>query len=118
MATPSHWLAVDVGTGSVRAAVADDAGDDRCKNQLLRCVHLFVLGHLICIETEDITTWHAGEDFYEQSSEEIWQKTSINRNTPIFNYFLLLSIFSDLSFGCETSDQQIKHCRLYPCRRL
>jgi len=49
------YVGVDVGTGSVRAAVFDSAGERRGMG-----VH-------------PIRTWHPEEDYAEQSSEDIWR---------------------------------------------
>lgn len=46
---------VDVGTGSVRAAVWDH------------------LGQLLSVSTHPLKIWNVETDFYEQSSDDIWQ---------------------------------------------
>ncbi|ELU07306.1 hypothetical protein CAPTEDRAFT_108026, partial [Capitella teleta] len=50
-----YFVGVDVGTGSVRAALV--AAD----------------GTIISVATQDILVYSTAADFYEQSSEEIWQ---------------------------------------------
>lgn len=50
-----YFVGVDVGTGSVRAALVDDAG------------------RILKKSTNDIKTWNPEADFYQQSSEDIWQ---------------------------------------------
>lgn len=50
-----YFVGVDVGTGSVRAALVDSKGD----------VHK--------IHVEEIKTWNPLPDHYEQSSDNIWK---------------------------------------------
>lgn len=50
-----YYVGVDVGTGSVRAALFDSDGK------------------LIKLSTYPIETFNSIPDFYEQSSEDIWQ---------------------------------------------
>lgn len=46
----SHYIGLDVGTGSARACLIDEKGD--------------ILG----VATKDITTWHEKADYYVSSS--------------------------------------------------
>ena len=56
MATEScYFIGVDVGTGSVRAALVS-------KN-----------GKVLKVETKPIKTWNPKPSFYQQSSEDIWE---------------------------------------------
>ena len=50
-----NYLGVDVGTGSARAGIFDDAG------------------HCLGSASQSIRTWRPAEDFVEQSSEDIWR---------------------------------------------
>lgn len=50
----SYYVGVDVGTGSVRAAIFNDHGK------------------VIKISTHSIETFNSIPDYYEQSSEDIW----------------------------------------------
>jgi len=50
-----YFIGVDVGTSSVRAALVT-AG-----------------GQLVCSASSAITIWELGQDFYEQSSNDIWE---------------------------------------------
>eukprot|EP00871_Galdieria_phlegrea_P003901 jgi/Galph1/4511/GphlegSOOS_G3136.1 len=58
MAELEYFIGVDVGTGSVRAGLFDKTGE-----------------HIQSFE-RTIQTQHLAEDFYEQSSEEIWKAVS------------------------------------------
>lgn len=49
-----YFIGVDVGTGSVRAALVNQTG------KILR------------VETKSISTWNPKPDFYQQSSDDIW----------------------------------------------
>lgn len=51
----NHYFGVDVGTGSARVGVFDEAGQ------------------LLAHHVESIQTWNPLEDYVEQSSEDIWQ---------------------------------------------
>jgi ribulose kinase len=50
-----YFIGVDVGTGSVRAALVDNAG------------------RILKKSTNIIQTWNPEENFYQQSSEDIWR---------------------------------------------
>lgn len=50
-----YFIGVDVGTGSVRAALVDGAG------------------RILKKSTNPIRTWNPETDFYQQSSEDIWR---------------------------------------------
>ncbi|KAL2835840.1 hypothetical protein BJY01DRAFT_258929 [Aspergillus pseudoustus] len=51
----SYYIGVDVGTGSARACVIDDTGD------------------IISIASEDIGLWNPQQEYYEQSTTDIWR---------------------------------------------
>jgi len=50
-----YFIGVDVGTGSARAALVDNAG------------------RILKKSTNVIQTWNPEENFYQQSSEDIWR---------------------------------------------
>lgn len=50
----TYFVGVDVGTGSVRAALVTD------------------YGKILTSHVENTKTWNVQTDFYEQSSENIW----------------------------------------------
>jgi len=50
----TYFVGVDVGTGSVRAALVDEAG------------------RILKKSTNPIRTWNPEADFFQQSSEDIW----------------------------------------------
>ncbi|KAK9448352.1 uncharacterized protein V1518DRAFT_418744 [Limtongia smithiae] len=50
----SHYIGIDVGTGSARACIIDSKGD------------------IVGLATEDIKQWNPKPDFYNQSSDDIW----------------------------------------------
>lgn len=54
MEQETYFIGVDVGTGSVRAALVNAEGK------------------VVKIEIKPIKTWNPKQDFYEQSSDEIW----------------------------------------------
>ncbi|XP_076250523.1 FGGY carbohydrate kinase domain-containing protein isoform X1 [Rhynchophorus ferrugineus] len=54
----SYFIGVDVGTGSVRAALVTD------------------YGKIVTSHVENTKTWNVQTDFYEQSSENIWSAIS------------------------------------------
>lgn len=49
-----YFVGVDVGTGSTRAALVTDNG------------------RIVSTHVQNIQTWNPQQDFYEQSSENIW----------------------------------------------
>jgi len=51
-----YYVGVDVGTSSVRVALIDECGK------------------LVRMEEEKLTIYEPKPDFYEQSSDEIWEK--------------------------------------------
>ncbi|KAF8476102.1 FGGY family of carbohydrate kinase [Kalaharituber pfeilii] len=50
----SYYLGIDVGTGSARICLVDDSGEIKA------------------LATKDIKTWNDKADYYEQSTEDIW----------------------------------------------
>lgn len=50
----SYFIGVDVGTGSVRAALVDQNGN------------------ILSVETNPIKMWNPSPSFYQQSSNDIW----------------------------------------------
>lgn len=52
--TSDYLVGVDVGTGSVRAALVNK------------------YGKILKVCTHEIKTWHPKPNFYQQSSEDIW----------------------------------------------
>lgn len=55
MTLDGYYIGVDVGTGSARACIIDSAGD--------------ILG----LASKDITKWEPKQDYFNQSSQEIWE---------------------------------------------
>lgn len=53
-----YFLGVDVGTGSVRAALVSSVG---------HCIHF------PNVSVQPVNIWNDKPDYYEQSSEDIWQ---------------------------------------------
>lgn len=49
-----YFIGVDVGSGSVRAALVDE------------------IGHIIKTSVKNLQTWKPKPDFYEQSSNDVW----------------------------------------------
>lgn len=54
MTVDAYFIGVDVGTGSARAALVSDKGK------------------ILKVSVKDICTWNTQKDYYEQSSENIW----------------------------------------------
>lgn len=54
MATDVYFVGVDVGSGSVRAALVDQTG------------------HVLRSSVKELQTWKPKVDFYEQSSNDVW----------------------------------------------
>lgn len=50
-----YFIGVDVGTGSVRAALVN------------------ISGKILSVKIKSIKTWNPKPDFYQQSSEDIWE---------------------------------------------
>lgn len=50
-----YFIGVDVGSGSVRAALVDNKG------------------HVLKASVKEIQTWRPQTDYYEQSSKDIWE---------------------------------------------
>jgi len=63
-----YFVGVDVGTGSARAALVDGTG------------------RILKKSTNAIQTWNPEENFYQQSSEDIWQ--SCCKVVRVRNYFV------------------------------
>lgn len=55
MSDKPYFIGVDVGSGSVRAALVDQEG------------------HVIMASLKEIQTWKLKNNFYEQSSNNIWK---------------------------------------------
>ncbi|RPA76806.1 Pentulose kinase [Ascobolus immersus RN42] len=51
----SHYIGIDVGTGSARAALISSTGE------------------ILALATKDIKTWNDKPDHYEQSTKDIWE---------------------------------------------
>eukprot|EP01084_Bolivina_argentea_P192606 330611_1 len=60
MASDSFYIGIDCGTASVRAALVSSKGD------------------LLCSHSESIDVYNPKTDYYEQSSDNIWDKTCIS----------------------------------------
>lgn len=54
MGSEIYFIGVDVGSGSVRAALVDDKG------------------HVVSTSVQEIRTWTPKDNYYEQSSGDIW----------------------------------------------
>lgn len=54
MTTEVNFVGVDVGSGSVRAALVDQTG------------------HVVRTSMKELQIWKPGVDFYEQSSNDVW----------------------------------------------
>lgn len=57
--TQSHYIGIDVGTGSARACVIDDRGD------------------IVGLASQKIQTWQPHPGFYEQSTTDIWNSICV-----------------------------------------
>lgn len=55
MANETYFIGVDVGSGSVRAALVDDKG------------------HVLKTSIKELKTWKPKVDYYEQSSNDVWE---------------------------------------------
>ena len=55
MSKEVYFIGVDVGSGSVRAALVDHRG------------------HVLNASVKEIQTWKPKVDYYEQSSKDIWE---------------------------------------------
>lgn len=55
METKIYFIGVDVGSGSVRAALIDRSG------------------HVVKTAVKDLQTWKPKDEFYEQSSNDVWK---------------------------------------------
>lgn len=73
---PVYFVGVDVGTGSARAALVTQDG------------------RIVKTAVESIQTWNPQQDFYEQSSDNIWSAcvTCIKVTTPVVNTRTRMSI--------------------------
>lgn len=72
-----YFVGVDVGTGSVRAALVDGTG------------------RILKKSTNPIRTWNPETDFYQQSSEDIWKcccKVVRVRNEKLTNVLKTFSV--------------------------
>lgn len=66
----SYFVGVDVGTGSVRAALVT-------RN-----------GKLLCTSSKDTKTWNPEVDYFEQSTDDIWRAVcSVVKVKTFFIYF-------------------------------
>ncbi|ODQ64024.1 ribitol kinase [Nadsonia fulvescens var. elongata DSM 6958] len=54
LVSSTHYLGIDVGTGSARACVINDAGE------------------ILALESREITRWEPKSEYFNQSSNEIW----------------------------------------------
>lgn len=69
----NYFVGVDVGTGSVRAALVTENGK------------------VVEIAEQETKTWNPKPDFYEQSSEDIWAATirCVKVRTKIYSQIML-----------------------------
>lgn len=70
MSSKTYFIGVDVGTGSVRAALVNKEG--KIEN----------------VSTHPIITWNTKPKFYEQSSEDIWEACCIVIKVSIYKCLL------------------------------
>lgn len=70
----TYFVGVDVGTGSVRAALVSESGK------------------IISTCTETTKTWNVQPDFFEQSTEDIWN--AVVKCVKVFNYLIIHLTFS------------------------
>lgn len=79
MSSRKYFIGVDVGTGSVRAALVNKKG--KIEN----------------VSTHPIVTWNPKPKFYEQSSEDIWEACRIvikvSRYVPILSNNIIFIIY-------------------------
>lgn len=62
----TYFVGVDVGTGSVRAALVSEHGK------------------IVNTSTESTRTWNIQSDFFEQSTEDIWK--AVVKCVKVFTY--------------------------------
>lgn len=75
MSEEAYFIGVDVGSGSVRAALVDHKG------------------HVVKSSVREIQTWKPSVDYYEQSSGDIWE-TCIYVIKVKLLFFYLVFIFN------------------------
>lgn len=79
----NYYIGVDVGTGSVRAALVQYNGD--------------IIKTSIC----PIKIWNPQKDFYEQSSNDIWKScckvVKVNK-LKVYKFIISFRIFLDIAF--------------------
>ena len=78
-----YVIGVDVGTGSVRAALVQSDGK------------------VIATETKPIRIWNPHPDFYEQSSEDIWEAVVFTVKVKGELFSLLLELNKDIELVLE-----------------
>lgn len=76
------FIGVDVGSGSVRAALVDDKG------------------HVLNASVKEIKTWKPKIDYYEQSSNDIWECCELV--IKVSSLFLVLIIITLFTKCCST----------------
>lgn len=89
MSKPSvaYFVGVDVGTGSVRAALVTEHGK------------------IISTSTENTKTWNIRPDFFEQSTEDIWN--AVVKCVKVMTLIVYLPVFHD------NIDSRFRDCNLY-----
>lgn len=76
-----YFIGVDVGTGSVRAALVNDSGK------------------ILNVSTSVIKIWNPQADYYEQSSDDIWKTCC---NTIKVSLYLSILFLSHIYFFLES----------------
>lgn len=74
-----YFVGVDVGSGSVRAALVDEKG------------------HVVNVAVKETQTWNPKVDFYEQSSNNIW--TCCVSVIKVYDIFTILCHFEIICVG-------------------
>lgn len=96
-----YYIGVDVGTGSVRAAMVSS------------------VGKVICKAAKEFTTWSPQHDYYEQSSDEIWSAcvTAVREVLDTTKHIALskiLGIGFDATCSLVVLDEQFKPVSVSP----
>ena len=69
-----YTVGVDVGTASVRAALVQSDG------------------RIVATETKSIKIWNPQPDFYEQSSDDIWEAVCFTVQVPVYLFLFSGSV--------------------------